>query len=174
MLKAYEPSGKVLFEEVQKYPRWVSWVVRISMLVTVLGLLLGLITEREKTDLVISLVIVVPIAVFTLYLTSNMRLEKVVTSNGLYFRWKPWQKKFRVIAQEDIGSFDVRKFPYLSYGFGWFPGYGCYHNVSRGEGLQIYLRNGRKFFFGTREKELFERALQNLISSNPKPRMSEF
>lgn len=174
MLKAYEPSGKVLFEEVQKYPRWVSWVVRISMFMAILGLTLGLITEKEKTDLVVSLVIVIPIAVFSLYMMSNMRLEKVVTSNGLYYRWKPWQKKFRVIAKEDIGSVRSRRFPYLSYGFGWFPGYGRYHNVSRGEGLQIYLKNGRKFFLGTSDKESFERALQNLISSNPKPRMSEF
>jgi hypothetical protein len=174
MLKVFETSGHILFEEIQKYPRWVSWVVRLAMILTILGLLLGYINEKEKTDMAIGLAFVIPVAIVVIYLNSNMRLEKIVTSNGLYYRWKPWHKKFRVIQKEDIGSFYTRTFPLVKYGFGWFPTYGWYHNAGRGEGLQLVLKNGGKFFFSTNEKNLFQNALQNMISSNPKPRMSEF
>jgi hypothetical protein len=174
MLKVFETSGHILFEEIQKYPRWVSWVVRLAMILTILGVLLGYINEKEKTDMAIGLAIVIPVAIVVIYLNSNMRLEKIVTSNGLYYRWKPWHKRFRVIQKEDIESFYTRTFPLVKYGVGWFPTYGWYHNAGRGEGLQLVLKNGGKFFFSTNEKNLFEKALQNMISSNPKPRMSEF
>jgi len=174
MLKTFETSGTVLFEEIQKYPRWLNWLVRLAMMVAILGLLLGFIIEKEKTDLAIELAIVIPVAIIIIYLNSNIRLEKIVTSNGLYYRWKPWNKRFRVIQKEDIESFHIRTFPLVNYGFGWFPTYGWYHNAGRGEGIQLFLKNGGKFFFSTNEKNLFEKALKNLVSSNPKSSLSEF
>src|SRR5215213_678870 len=160
MLKTFETSGTVLFEEIQKYPRWLNWLVRLAMMVAILGLLLGFIIEKEKTDLAIGLAIVLPIAIIVIYLNSNIRLEKIVTSNGLYFKWTPWHKRFRVIQKEDVDSFYIRKFPFVNYGFGWFPTYGWYHNARGGEGVQLFLKNGSKFFFGTNQKRLFEKALQ--------------
>ena len=173
MLKAYEISGNILFEENQKYPSWVSWAVRLAMLVTILGLLIGLILGNDKTDAAIALAVVIPVAIAVIYLNSNIQFQKTVTSNGLYYRWKPWQKKFRVIEKEDIDSFTTRNFALLSYGSGWFPTYGWYHNLSRGQGIQLFLKNGSKFFFSTYNIELFERAFQSLVSSKPKSTMSE-
>jgi hypothetical protein len=174
MLKADETSGNVLFEEVQKFPRWVGWMVRLGMGITVLGLLVGLITEKEKMAMVIALAVVIPIAVFAVYLNSNTQLEKIVTSNGLYYRWKPWQRKYRVIEKESIKSFEVRNSLPLHYGIGWFPGYGKIHNASTGEGMQLYLLNGRKIFFSTLDTSFFKKSLDTITSSNLKPRMSEF
>ena len=174
MLKEFDTSGDILFEETQKYPQWVNWVIRFAMLTTVLGLVISLITEKQKTDTTIGLLIVVPIAILVVYLNSNIRLQKIVTSNGLYYRWEPWHKKFRLIQKEDIESFYSRKFPLAKLGSGWFPSYGRYHVASRGQGIQLFLKNGRKIFFSTNEKNLFERALQKLISINPKPARSEF
>lgn len=171
MLKAYETSGKVLFEETQKYPKWVSWLVRSGMLITILGLLIALLAEKDKTEVLIALGLVVPIAALAIYFNSNIQLEKIVTSNGLYYRWKPWHKRFRVIEKEVISSVDKRKFPFLNYGFGWFPTYGWHHNAGR-EGVQLYLKNGNKFFFSANNAELFEKTLQSLIS-NPKVRLRE-
>jgi len=174
MLKVFDTSGDVLFEETQKYPQWVSWVVRFAMLTTILGLVISFITEKQKTDASVGLIVVVPIAILAIYLNSNILLEKIVTSNGLYYRWKPWHKKFRLIQKEDIESFYSKKFPLAKLGSGWFPSYGRYHVASRGEGIQLFLKNGRKIFFSTNEKNLFERALQKLISINLKPARSEF
>jgi len=171
MLKTYESSGNVLFEEKQKYPQWVSWVVRLALLLTILGLLTGFIIDKEKTDLAIGLLVVIPVAVAVIYLNSNIQLEKLVTSNGLYYKWKPWHKRFRVIEKENIESFTRRKFPFASYGSGWFPTYGWYHKISGRYGIQLYLKNDAKFFFGTNNIELFEEALHRLISYKPKTRI---
>jgi len=174
MLKVFDTSGDVLFEEIQKYPQWVNWVIRFAMLTTILGLVISFITQKQKTDASLGLVIVVPVAILAVYLNSIIQLQKIVTSNGLYYRWKPLHKKFRLIQKEDIESFYRRKFPLAKLGSGWFPSYGRYHVASRGEGIQLFLKNGRKIFFSTNEKNLFERALQKLISINPKPARSEF
>src|SRR3954462_16002306 len=102
MLKTDQPSGKVLFEEEQKYPRWIMWLIGTSMFLAVAGMLLALIMEKEKTDILIGLAVTIPTTVLAIFLNSNMRFEKTVTSNGLYYRWRPWQKRFRVIEKDDI------------------------------------------------------------------------
>jgi hypothetical protein len=176
MLKADEVSGSILFEEIQKHPKWVNWAVRVGMFITVLALLVGFVSEKEKTEVVIALGIVIPIAIIAVYLNSNVQLEKIVTTNGLYFRERPLYRKYTVIEKEEIASFKSRNFPFLkySYGFGWFPTYGRYHNAGGGEGLQLFLRDGRRYFFSTGRKDLFEDAIRNLTSSNPKPNLGDF
>ena len=173
-MKTYETSGNILFEEKQKYPRWIAWVIVLAMFLTVIALLAALFTENDNRQTLIGLLVVVPVAIMAIFLNRNIQLEKVVTSNGLYYRWKPFHKRWRVIEKEDIQSYTVRTFPFLSYGFGWFPTYGWYHNASRGEGLQLYLKDGRKYFFSTGDKDQFEAAIQNLKSSNPKSSLREF
>ncbi|MGZ3854503.1 MAG: hypothetical protein ACXVBJ_10680 [Flavisolibacter sp.] len=173
MLKADETSGNIFFEETQQYPRWIGWIVAVSMIVTIVALLIALVTDKEKTDIRFALIIIIPVAILVIYLTSIIKLQKLVTSNGLYFRWKPLHRRFRVIEKEDIASFVGRRFPFLSYGSGWFPTYGWYYNFSRGEGVQLYLKNGRRFFFSTSNREAFERAIEKLISSNPKAGLRE-
>ena len=174
MLKAYEPTGSILFEEKQKFPNWLYvMVVAIIVFTIALTLIAGLTTAKGKNESWISLAISVPLELFIVYLFQQLQLEKVVTSNGLYFRWKSWQKKFRIIDKEELEAIEVRRFPFLSYGFGWLPGYGRYHNASRGEGIQLYLKNGRRFFFSTADKTAFVAALQNLIFSNSKRSTSE-
>lgn len=173
MLKADETSGKVLFEEEQRYPQWVIWIIRSSLLIAIIAVLISVITEKDKKDAWIGLMIIVPVSIFVIYFTQQIRLEKIVTTNGFYYRERPWQKKYRVIEKENIESVDPRKFPFPSYGFGWFPGYGWYHNIG-GEGVQLYLKNGNRFFFSSYERDFFLRALQDLISANPKSRPSEF
>jgi hypothetical protein len=170
----YETSGDVLFEEVQKHPQWVSWAVRIGVVVWVLVLVISLITEKEKRDLLIGLAIMIPCGMLAIYVNSNVQFEKIVTTNGFYFRNKPLQKRWRVIEKEDIESYAIRKFPFLSYGSGWLPTYGWYHVARSRDGLQLYLKDGRKYFFSTGDKDQFEAAIKNLTSSNPKSGLREF
>jgi hypothetical protein len=175
MLKADETSGNVLFEEKQKFPNWLTILMAgIILLTIVITLIAGLTTKEDKGDLWIALGISIPVEILVIILFWNVHLEKVVTSNGLYYRWRPWQKKFRVIEKESIKGFEVRNSPPLNYGIHWFPGYGWVHNASAGEGLQLYLVNGKKIFFSTLNTIFFQRALENITSSNPKPRVSEF
>jgi len=172
MLKAFEPSGSMLFEEKQKFPAWLKIFTAGTMLLAMVTVFIAALTvpAEEKAEMWIGFGIVLVTEIVILFLFQNVRFEKVVTTNGIYFRWKPWQKRFRVIEKEDIESFEVRNGPRLHYGIGWFPGYGWIHNASVGEGMQFYLMNGKKIFFSTSDISFFQRALQNLVSSNPKSR----
>ena len=163
MLKAYETSGSVLFEEKQKFPNWLTILMGgIILFIIAIVLIAGYTApEKDRSDMWIGLAIAIPIEILVIVLFQNMNLEKIVTSNGLYYRWRPWQKKFRVIEKENIKSFELRNSPPLNYGIHWFPGYGWVHNASAGEGLQLYLFNGKRIFFSSFDTSLFRRALEN-------------
>lgn len=167
MLKAHDTSGNVLFEEKQKYPRWIYYLVSGILLVAIVVMVVAAFYSGEGgLDLWLSLAIVIATEILLGYLLRTMQLEKIVTTNGLYYRWRPWHKRYRYIEKEDIESCEVRRFPFLSYGFGWFPGYGWYHHASSGDGLQLYLKTGKRFYFSTSDIVSLTRAMNNLITSN--------
>jgi len=175
MLKSHDTSGNVLFEEKQKFPNWLTLMIAGIIVITIaIGIIVGLTTNgKDRNDAWLGLAMGVPIEILVIILFHYVQLEKIVTTNGMYYRWKPWQKRFRVIEKESIKSFEVRNSPPLNYGIHWFPGYGWVHNASTGEGMQLYLLSGKKIFFSTFDTTFFKRALEQ-IASNPKPRLSEF
>ena len=175
MLKADETTGMVLFEEDQKPPQWLLIIIGGIMLFTIISIFFsGLNGIGNRDEMWLGLAIAVPVQVLVMILFQHMQLEKIVTTNGLYYRWKPWQKKYRVIEKESIDKIEVRKGPVFKYGFGWSPFYGRYHNACGGQGIQLRLVNGNRIFFSTFDVAAFQQALQNLISYNPKNSLREF
>ena len=175
MLKAEETSGNILFEEKQNFPKWLN-ILMVGTLLWTLAIILipgfnGV--KEQRNDMWITLAIAIPLEILIIILFQYVQLQKIVTSNSVYYRWKPWQRKFRVIEKESIESFEVRKSPPLNYGIHWFPGYGWVHNASAGEGMQLYLVNGKKIFFSTSDITFFKKALGQIVY-NLKPGMREF
>jgi hypothetical protein len=171
MLKAYETSGNVLFEEIQKYPKWIYYLVcGILLFVLVILIIASYYSDEEVQGLWLGIVIVVITGILVVYLMQKIQFEKIVTTNGFYYRWRWWQKKYRCIEKENIEAFEVRRFPLLSYGFGWFPGYGWYHNVSSGDGIQLYLKNGGRYYFSTSDITSLKAALNKLVNPAEKNR----
>ena len=119
---------------------------------------------EKRSDIWIALAISMPIEILLIILFRYMQLEKVLTSNGIYYRWKPWHKRYRYIERENIETFIIRRFPFMSYGMGWVPGYGRYHNASSGSGLQLYLKNGKRFYFSTADINSLTKAMNRLIN----------
>jgi len=175
MLKADETSGNTLFEEKQRFPGWLNiLIIGITMITIAIILIAGLTGPKEERNQIwIALVIAIPIEIFIIFLFRSMCLEKIVTSNGLYFRWMTWQRRFRVIEKENIKSFEVRNTPPLNYGIHWFPGYGWVHNASGGQGLQFYLVNGNRVFLGTADIDSFAKAMNTLINRSQNQVFSE-
>jgi len=166
MLKADETSGAFLFEEKQSFPEWlIILLVAVVFWTLAIILIAGLTGPSEKRgDIWLALAISMPVEILLIMLFRSMQLEKIITSNGFYFRWKPWHKSYRYIEKETIETFAVRRFPFMSYGMGWIPGYGRYHNASSGEGLQLYLRNGKLFYFSTADIDSLSKAMNRLIN----------
>jgi uncharacterized membrane protein YkvI len=93
MLKAYEPSGNILFEEIQKYPKWIYYMVFGILLFTSIVLTIAGSHSNENVEgLWLGLVIIIVTAVSIVYLMQKIQLEKVVTTNGFYYRWN-WVAK---------------------------------------------------------------------------------
>ncbi len=172
MTRTQEISGRFLYEEMQHFPRWFRIVLAMlmgsSLLITVVSVL-ATSTGENKTELkeaVLSILLVILINGITYFLIVKMKLEKQVTSNGIYYRWLPYQKKYRYMERSELASFYIRKSPAMSYGAKWHPGYGKTHNLSNGKGLQFHLTNGKKIFFGSSDIEGFTQAVQKMMGKN--------
>lgn len=175
MLKAYETSGNYLFGEKEKFPKWLSWLMIVPLaIVAGLMVMLPRMDEADRQEMWIALAIVLPLQVILIIVFQKAKLEKVVTSNGLYFRWLPLQKKFRVIEKEMIRSVSVTRAPVLNYGSNWVPGYGRMHMASKGEGVEVIKTDGKKIFFSAADPYTMVKALEELIRSNSKTRIREF
>jgi hypothetical protein len=168
-MKADEPTGGVLYEEKQSFPRWLLILV-LSPLVITIVVTIALSSHQDRNEVLLALGIILPVEVLMFFIFYRVRLEKTVTRDGLYYRWYPVQKKYRMIPKKEIDSIKLRRPPFLNYGYGFYPGYGRYHNMNQGEGMQVYLKSGRKIYFGTEDVISFEKSLQELLSSKTQDR----
>jgi hypothetical protein len=106
-----------------------------------------------------------PLVMVLLFLLLQMETE--IRKEGVYFRFRPFQWKFKLIRWEDIEKAYVRKYrPLVEFG-GWgirfgLPKFGRAYNVRGNMGLQLELRNRRKILLGTQKPDELERALNNL------------
>ena len=102
------------------------------------------------------------------------RLEKVITTNGVYYRWLPVQSKFRVIGKDIIKDASIRRAPSLNYGSNYVPGYGRIHAATKGDGVEILKEGGKKIFFSSDDPQALLKSVRELIASNSKTRTREF
>lgn len=109
------------------------------------------------------LVTLVFMTAFTL-LFVFMRLDTEIKQDGIYYRFFPFQLKFRGISKTIIRDAYVRKYnPVMEFG-GWgirvgWAGKGMAYNVSGNMGLQIEYGSGKKILLGTRNPEKIQQAL---------------
>ena len=109
-----------------------------------------------------------------LFVPSFAAIDKAILIREVQAIYNIRMDEFRIIEKEEIQAVVRRKFLSRSYGFGWFPGYGRYYNASSGEGLQLYLKNGKRFYFSTTHINFFDAAMKRLINPLQKSSLSEF
>ena len=161
-----DTNGKILFEEAQLFRvKWL-WILIVLCIVSSTGITVGLaILEKEKPhEAIVALAIVVPIEAIILYLFYITKLETAITSEGIYYRWRPFQRKGWFIPKVDIETAVLRDGPALSYGHHWIPGYGWVNNTGPGKGIQLKLRNGKKIFLGTQIPTPLQTALEKITT----------
>jgi len=161
-----DTNGKILFEEVQLFRvKWI-WVLIILCILSSTGITIGVaLMEKEKTrEAWVGLAIMVPLETIMLYLFYIVRLETVITSEGIYYRWWPFQRKGRFISKLEIEKAEMRAGPVLRYGWHWVPGYGRVSNTGPGKGLQLRLQNGKKIFLGTHTPASLQTAVEKIIT----------
>lgn len=96
-----------------------------------------------------------------------MRLDTEIKSDGIYYRFYPFQLSYKKISWDRISKLFVRQYsPLTEYG-GWgirigFFGSGWAFNVSGNKGLQLIYDNNKKFLIGTQRPEEIEKVLKEL------------
>ncbi len=116
-------------------------------------------------ELILALLIGVGVPVLLMVGAFFLRLETVVTDEGLRVQFKPFTK--RVIQWSDIESSAARDYrPIREYGgWGWRRSarYGSAYNVSGSRGVQLHLSSGEKLLIGSNEANRLARAIQSRL-----------
>lgn len=154
-----------LFKERQYFRQpWLWITLTVSMALTIgLPLLLGGPGIWHESYLP---VLLLPLLLPVLFLL--MRLDTEIRPEGIYVRFFPFQRRFRSFRWDQINDAQLRKYDPLGEFGGWgIRGTGANKalNVSGDQGLQLFLKDGKKLLIGTRNPVAIEKVLSSLHES---------
>ncbi|MES1218473.1 MAG: hypothetical protein ABUT20_23405 [Bacteroidota bacterium] len=156
-------TGNVLFREAQHFRvKWV-WMIIISGVVVCIGITTATVYLDKESKDIMALLILIPVESLMLYLFYIVKLETVVTSDGVFYRWRPFFRKYSFIEKKEIDEAKPDKGPALSYGYHYLPGYGNVHNMGPGKGMRFVLKGGKRIFIGTQKLNGFQSAVEEII-----------
>jgi hypothetical protein len=166
--------SKPYFKEEQKFNQVWIWVLLIAMFgvwiwqlvqQVFMGIPFG---NNPAPDFVVILLGLFPVGV--VFLFRFLMLETLVDTEGIHYRFRPFQKKFKLIKPEDISRYEVKKYnPLMDYG-GWgirlgSTSKGTAYNVRGNQGVLFELKSGKKFLLGTQEPNSFRYAMEKLMKN---------
>lgn len=165
--------SKIFYKEEQKFNQWWIWLIVLmisgmwiwQMVQQVfMGIPFG---DNPAPDFVIYLIGLFPL--FAIWLFRTMTLETQIDDQGVHYRFRPFQKKPKIIRPSELKSFEVKKYnPILDYG-GWGIRLGTTkkgnaYNVSGNMGVLFEYKTGKKFMLGTRNPESIRSALNKMMT----------
>jgi hypothetical protein len=166
--------SRVYFKEEQKFTQVWIWMLLIALsgiwiwqLVqqVFMGIPFG---NKPSPDVVIILTGIFPVLAIILF--RLLTLETIINEDGVGYRFKPFQRKPRLIKANDIVHYEVKKYsPLKDYG-GWGIRYGSAkngraYNVSGNQGVLFELKNGKRFMLGTQKSSEIRLALDKLMKA---------
>jgi hypothetical protein len=162
-------AGNILFKETQHFRlTWIWWLVVLCMASSIGVTILVSRVESQDTKMPwLVLGLIVPLELVLLYLFYITRLETTVTSEGIFFKWWPFQRSYSWIPVRDVKQSYSRKGPF-NYGYHWTFSHGRSHSMGPGKGLQFVLNNGKKIFLGTQRLTAFHEAVEQMIRQQRK------
>ncbi len=167
--------SKVHYREEQRFNQWWIWLI----LLFISGLWVWQFVQQifmgipfgnnPAPDVVIYIFGLFPLA--GIWLFKTMTLETLINEEGVQYRFKPFQRKFKLIKPEDILHYEVKKYsPIKDYG-GWGIRYGMSskgnaYNVKGNDGVFFELKNRKKFLLGTQNPASIKSAMEKLMNQN--------
>jgi len=156
---------KILFSERQTLRHPLVWlVVTICMGAP---LLIGVIryTYDSSNEILTAMIILTVTfgAVIALFLA--MRLETIITKEGIRVKFFPFHRSFRYYKWDHISKAVVGKTPVFTYknmGIHYSMNSTLSYNIMASKGLRIDLTTGRKLFIGTKKAEELEAVLYRI------------
>ncbi len=165
-------NANPLYREVQYFRQLWLWILVLSIsLIAIWGmvqqLFLGKPFGNNPAPDAILIVVVIIFGFGFPYAFYKMSLTTEVSSDGIYYRFFPFQLSFHKIRLEDLAKYEVRTYsPIKDYG-GWGIRYGRRdkaYNVSGNRGVQLEFLNGDRLLFGSQQPEEFAKALSLALS----------
>lgn len=153
-MRIKQPSGEILFRETQHFRQTWLWVLLISSgiisLLPVVVVSIDTISQETPTP-VWAIPLILGIHLINLGCFYFTRLETIITTAGIYYRWAPWFGKYRFLDKTGIRDVRVLKYPYFKYGYHRRKGFGNVHNTNGNKGFRITLSNGKMFYLGSQK-----------------------
>ena len=178
---------KILFSEQQKFRQIWLWVMVLSATGASIGVFLWALIQQvvrgvpfhdkfmSNTELIIAFAFSLGLALVLIILLVKMRLETIITSEGVKIKFFPVHHSYRNFQWEDISEAVVKKYSPMKYG-GWGIRFKIYHftvfhnvtayNVSGNQALQLHFKNGKKTLIGTQKPYELEVALRKIEQLN--------
>lgn len=168
---------KLLFKEEQEFDKRWLWIM---MIVTVAAVAIPFVrgiyflsAENPPGDnpmtsgglVVTGVTVLVMVVIFVLLFRAKLKTK--ITADKLSVCFPPLVRKWKDIEPSEIEKYELRKYhPKREYG-----GRGIKRRLRKGSawtvsgriGLQLYMKNGKRFLIGTQKKQALEHAMQKLM-----------
>src|SRR5688500_15451727 len=160
---------EILFKERQRFRQIWLWVLLLGVNALVFyGFIRQVFFGRtfgddpsSNSELAIVLALVMLITLF-MY---SIRLDTSIFKDGIYYRFLPFQRKFKKIEWQSVSKAYLRQYrPLIEYG-GWgirFGPNGRAYTISGNKGLQLVFESGKKMLLGTHKPEEMKSVLTQL------------
>lgn len=161
---------KLYFQEIQQFRQSWLWVILIGLDLLMVALILWF-SVFEPGELDVAAITILGITSLLMIAMSiaffHVGLVTEIRNDGIFYRFKPFQRKFKTIRMDELQSVDVKKYnPVMEYG-GWGirigrKKRGSAYNVSGNIGILFIYTSGKKILLGTHKPESVRKALQRL------------
>ncbi len=159
----FDNFNNIDFYEKQKVRKWWIWGIVLSInLISIYALYFQLIIGKPfgtnpLSDL--SLIIISCLSGLFLLFTFSIKLETKINYEGVFVRFFPFHKNFKLYKWNEISNIYVRKYSPIKEFGGWGLRYNFYrtnkaYNISGNYGLQIDFLNNKKLLIGTKQSEI--------------------
>ncbi|HRB31061.1 MAG TPA: hypothetical protein PK872_06080 [Ferruginibacter sp.] len=153
-------NEKIIFTEKQSFRQPLIWIILLSLnILFIYGFVEQVIRkeqfgEKPMTDTGLIILMLITLTLSLCFF--SLRLETLIKPDGIYFRFYPFQIKYKSIAWKDLTEIYVRQYsPIAEYG-GWgIRGIGKNkaYNVSGNKGIQLITTNNTRILIGTQKPD---------------------
>ncbi|QEC45445.1 hypothetical protein [Pseudobacter ginsenosidimutans] len=161
-MRVEKPLGKKLFSEDQQFRQWWLWLIIIGVFVMVVAGNYSILMARERNypkferEIVIFATIIPLLNLLFFYIYS---FQTVITDEGIYYRWRPFRKKYKEIKWNNLLRVAVKDRFMKGLGAKYQLGYGWTHQVSGKKGVEIEA-GGSRVWLGTQRMDALLHALE--------------
>ncbi|MHB1461172.1 MAG: DUF6141 family protein [Armatimonadota bacterium] len=164
-----------IFREVQYFPRWLYWLLWLSLgpgcLMLVYGIYQQMVLHKPfgdtpASDMGLILIFIIELGMLVLFI--QMRLTTVVTDQGLFVQMHPFHLRPVNIKLFGLKAADVITYNALNDFGGWGIRYGTggkIYNAQGNRAVRLSYGSGTPLLLGSQKPEELLAAIQQLLKS---------